>query len=244
LRSPGPGQQRASSPERAGEKALRSGVSIPHVAFIVRDLVLLQESSVSVLESSPPVVFSLAWRCTQASYALSGLRSTTRLKPGATQKTLALGYNVSAFQAEECRISSVRQYSTAGEPGNRAEKRRILNRESALQLLAVRKHSVVGRIRGSESAAFRPGWRPCPTRKSTYGNEQCAVGSRQSAVVSGQCAVGSAQSAVVSAQWAVRSAQLSAGLQPVQPDFLEFRRRTAGAQGKSPFPPGTDLSRR
>ncbi len=35
------------------------GVSIAHVAFIVPDLVLLQESSVFVLESSHPVVFRL-----------------------------------------------------------------------------------------------------------------------------------------------------------------------------------------
>jgi len=41
---------------------------------------------------------------------------------------------------------------------NRAIKRRILNRESALRPLTVRKHSVVGRIRGSESAALWPGW--------------------------------------------------------------------------------------
>ncbi len=46
------------------------------------------------------------------------------------------------------------------ELANRAEKRRILNGESALRQLGVRKQSVVGRIRRSESAAFRPGWQP------------------------------------------------------------------------------------
>jgi len=52
------------------------------------------------------------------------------------------------------------------QPANRAGKRRILNRESALRLLDVRNHSVVGRIRGSESAAFRPGWHHLSARVS------------------------------------------------------------------------------
>jgi len=62
---------------------------------------------------------------------------------------------------------------------NRAEKRRILKSESALRLTGFARRAVVGRIRFSESAAFRPGWL---TRRVVV-SAQRAVGSGQSAVL-------------------------------------------------------------